>query len=388
MHASLVIAGKDLRQRFRDRSAIVLGFVAPLAIAALMSFAFKGTESFHVTLAVADADRGPVAAAFADVLDSPELHEVVAVTRPSDEAAAAAAVKAGNAQAAIIIPEGFSVGASGGTPVPIEVLTSVDHGLAGQLARALVDSFVAQVNADRLSVTTALAAGASPDQVGALAADASSDHLPVQAFQRPTGSRDLKAISYFAPAMGIFFVFFAISFSARGYFLEKRQGTLERMSAAVRPGAILVGKSLSVFVYGTLSLATMAVFTTVLFGADWGGPVPAAALCLAMVIAVVSLTMFVTLIARTERQAEGFSSIVVFTLALLGGNFVFVSSSPPLLRRLALFTPNGWALRGFVDLATSERSLATIAQPLAAILGFSAILLLLAAVLSRRVVRA
>lgn len=387
MHAALVIAAKDLRQRLRDRSAIVLGFVAPLLIAALMSFAFQGTESFHVTLALADSDHGPVAGAFSGVLGSQELRDVVTVKPVADASAAAAAVTSGNAQAAIVIPPGFSAGATGDVPVAVDVLTSVDHSLAGQLARVLADSVIAQINADRLSVATAVAAGASLDQIATLVADAAGQHLPVDALQRPTGARDLKAISYFAPAMGIFFVFFAISFSARGYFLEVREGTLERMSAAVRPAEILVGKSLSVFVYGLLSLATMAVFTTALFGADWGGLVPAAALCIAMVTAVVALTMFVILIARTERQAEGFSSIVVFTLALLGGNFVFVSSAPPLLRQLALLTPNGWALRGFVDLATSDRSLATIAEPVAAIFGFSFVMLAVAALLSRRMVR-
>jgi ABC-2 type transport system permease protein len=142
-----------------------------------------------------------------------------------------------------------------------------------------------------------------------------------------------------------------------------------------------------VLAYGTASLATMAIFTTVLFGADWGGPLPAAALCVAMVLAIVSLTALVIVLARSERQAEGLASMVVFGLALLGGNFVFVSNEPPLLRKLALLTPNGWALRGFVDLATGDRSLGTIAMPVAAILGFAAVIGLLAAGVSRRALR-
>ena len=35
MNAALVIAAKDLRQRFRDRSAIILGFVAPVLVSLL-----------------------------------------------------------------------------------------------------------------------------------------------------------------------------------------------------------------------------------------------------------------------------------------------------------------------------------------------------------------
>jgi ABC-2 type transport system permease protein len=143
---------------------------------------------------------------------------------------------------------------------------------------------------------------------------------------------------------------------------------------------------LSVFLYGLLSLATVAVVTTLLFGADWGPPPAAAALCVAMVLAVVCLTAFVIAVSRTERQAEGFASLLVFGLALLGGNFIFVSVSPSLIRRLALLTPNGWALRGFTDLATGASAHAVV-QPIVAILAFSLVIGGVAAVFSRRAVQ-
>ena len=57
-------------------------------------------------------------------------------------------------------------------------------------------------------------------------------------------------------------------------------------------------------------------------------------------------------LARTQRQAEGIASIIVFGLALFGGDFFFISSAPSTIKRLALLTPNGWAIRGFTDLAT------------------------------------
>ncbi|MGR6998238.1 ABC transporter permease [Yinghuangia aomiensis] len=56
-----------------------------------------------------------------------------------------------------------------------------------------------------------------------------------------------------APGMGIFFVFFMVGFGARSYFAEQQQGTLDRIAAApIARGAILLGKSLSTFVYSLL----------------------------------------------------------------------------------------------------------------------------------------
>jgi len=381
---ALLIAAKDLRLRLRDRSVIVLGFLAPLAIATVMSFAFQGTSDFHLTVVVVDRDQAALGSAVTAVLRSEDLRDILTVKTADSPTEARAVMDDGNAEAGLIIPEGFTAGIAGDTPPSLEVLTKVDDTIAGQVVASIAGSFAAQLDADRLSVAAALAAGGPIDDLSSLVAAASEGRLPVSLVDQDTGSRPLEAISYYAPGMGIFFLFFAISFTARGWFTEAREGTLERMAGAASTGQILVGKALSVFVYGLASLTTMAVVTTVVFGADWGGPLPAATIIVAMVLAVVCLTAFVIVVARTERQAEGLASMVVFGLALLGGNFVVVSGSPPLVRKLALLTPNGWALRGFVDLSTGPHAMSAVWGPLAGILGFSAIVFAVTALLASR----
>ena len=389
MRAAFVIARKDLRQRLRDRSAIVLGLVAPLGIAALMSLAFNGTQNFHFTMGVVDADHGPVAAGLLSVLRGPELRALVTVAPYGSRASAAAAVRDGKAAAALVIPSGFSASVGGDRPLAITTVTSVNDTVAGTITASIASSLVAQLNADRLSVATALAAGVPASRRAGLEASVAGLSIPEQALQRPLGARQLKTISYYSPGMAIFFLLFTVSFTARSFFVDRTQGMIERIRAApVRPTEILLGKALSVFVYGLLSLGAIAVITSTAFGADWGDPLAAGLLCLALVIAVVSLTAFVIGMSRTQRQAEGISSIVVFGLALLGGNFVFLATAPTVMRNLALLTPNGWALRGFTDLATVGGGLGTVAEPIAAILGFSAVVGAIAVVLAPRAVTA
>ena len=386
MSAVWTIARKDLRQRFRDRSAIVLGFVAPVVIAALMSLAFQGTSNFHFDVVVVNHDHGPVAAAMLRGFAAPQIHAVMTVRMVATDSAAAAAVRSRDAGAAIIIPSGFSRAAEAGAKVSLPVLSSVDLQLDGEVARAVASSFVAQINADRLSVQTALGSGAPISRTAALIAAAEKLRLPEPIVNRAIGKHPLTTISYYAPGMAIFFVLFAVGFGSRSFFTERREGTLDRMTAApITPLAVLAGKALSVFVYGTLSLAAMAIVTSAVFGASWG-PTPAAALlCVTMALSVVPLTALVIALARSERQAEGMASIVVFGLALLGGNFVFVSAEPTIMRRLALLTPNGWALRGFTDLATNAGSGAVV-EPVLAMLLISAVVGGIAASLARRTV--
>ncbi len=388
MRVILLIALKDLRQRLRDRSAVVLGFAAPLAIATLMSFAFAGSSDLHVDLAVVDGDRGPLSSAYLDLVGGDELSDLLTVTVMATNAEARRAVTEGEVDAAVSIPPGFSQVLQGASPAEVAVLTSVDARLAGQIARAVTDSFTAQVNADRLSVRAALAAGAPVDDLPSLSAAVAGERIPTTVEPRPAGTKELTAISYYGPAMGIFFVLFAISFGAKSFFEERGSGTLDRVAAApVRPGSVLMGKSLSTFVYALASLATMAVVTSAVFGADWGPAWAAAALVLAIALVVVGLTALVTAAARTDRQADGLSSVVVFALVLLGGNFVYVWASTPALQTLALLTPNGWVLRAFTDMAAGGDVTAAVVPAVLVCLAFAGASATLATVLFRRVLR-
>jgi ABC-2 type transport system permease protein len=385
MRAVLVVAFRELRQRLRDRSALVLGFLAPLLLTGLINAAFHSSTNFHTTVGYVDLDHGPVAASFANVLSGPGLKGVLTVHDYPDEAAAQSAVRHGRAQAAVLMPIGFSAAVAGtGVTPPVTVLSSADNALASQVAQGLIASFTGQVDANRLSVRTALAAGAPPSALAGLTAKASALSLPLATELQPLGGHQITAINYSAPGMGMFFVMFAITFGSRGYFTEQRDGTLERIAATpVRRGTVLAGKAAATFGYALASLGTTLGASVMLFGASWGGFGPVALLCVSMAFVVVALTALVTATAGTQRQAEGASSLLVFALALLGGNFVFIGAAPPTLRRLALFTPNGWALRGFTDLATGLSGFGTVALPVTVILGFAVAIGSVAGLLAR-----
>lgn len=382
----LVIAAKDLRQRLRDRSALVLAIIAPLVVAALMSAAFRGVENLHATLAVVDEDHGAVAAGLLAALRTPQVRGLVTVLPEPSAGAVEAAVREGRAGAGLVIPAGFSASVAGAAPEALTMVASVNNGVASQLARSVVGAFSAQLNADRLAVATALSAGASPARLTSLVDAASRLQLPVDSVLRPFGARQLKTISYFAPAMALFFMLFVVSFTSRSFFVDREEGMVERILAApVTTREIVAGKALAAFVFAGLSMTVMIVVTELAFGADWGAPLAAGLVSLAMVLAVVALTALVIVLARTQRQAEMISSIIVFCLALLGGSFVYVSVEPEIMRRLSLLTPNGWALRAYTDLATTSGGVGTVLVPVLAILAFTALVGTAATLLSRHV---
>jgi ABC-2 type transport system permease protein len=392
LRTALLVAGKDLRERLRDRSALVIAFVAPFALAAIIGLAFGGDFAFQASYAVADADRGPVAAGFRDgVLASPALRDLVTVRRV-EPGEARALVERGEVDAAFLLPEGLSAPAQQGRPATITVLEAGENPVAGQVAQALAEGYAAELAATRLAVATALDTSGRPPtaaEARRLGERAAAGRLPVQLVEGRVGGRALEAANYFGPSMAIFFLFFTVSFGARSILAERRQGTLRRLLAtAAPPGGVLAGKALASFTLGTASVLVMWLATTLVFGADWGDPLAVVALTVSSVLSAIGITTLVVTLARTDEQAEGYSSLMVFTLALLGGNFVYLAQLPELLQRAALLTPNGWALRGFVDLVADGGGLATVAMPVAVTLGVGLATGALALYRARRMVAA
>ena len=370
----LAIAAKDLRQRLRDRSAYIIGIAAPLLLAAIISVAIGSSfTKFHATFAVADQDHGPIATAFVDgVLHSQQVAKVVSL-RTARSPAEARDLTRNDVDAAFIIPSGFSAAVTSAEPVTVQVVRSRSNLIAGQLAEALAQAFASRVAGVQLAVRTAIASGATGDPL-TLAQQANAAAPAAALSDVPSGGRVLKPAAYFGPAMALFFLFFTVGLGARSLIAERATGTLARLRAAPIPGAAVVaGKALATFVLALASMLILIVATALLLGAHWGHPIAVLALVVAAVLAAMGIVSLVITLARTEEQAGGYASAVAIVLALLGGSFVPISFAPAVLRRLALLTPNGWALRAFTDLGTGAPNLSTVTTAIGVCLVFAAI---------------
>lgn len=352
---AILLALKDLRQRMRDRSALILAFVAPFGIAAIISLALGGTGRFHATFAVVDEDGGPIALAFIDdALGAPALKDVVTVRMVASADDARAQTLAGKVSAALIVPAGFTDDVRAGRAAHVRVIKSSDSPIGGELAEAIASQF--------------------PPSAG-------------RVVDGTVGAREVKQASYFGPSMAIFFLFFVVEFGAIGILAERRTGTLTRLLAApISRESVVVGKALSTFALGAISLGTMVVATSLLLGASWGDPLAVAALAGSVVVAAMGITALTATFASSEQSAGAFSSMVTMGLAMVGGNFVPLAQAPEVMRTIALATPNGLALRGFTDLVADGGGIDSVLPYVAGILAFAAVTGTLAVVRARKLV--
>ncbi len=382
MRTALVIAGKDLRQRLRDRSALLVALVLPLALASIFGLVLhdvgSGRTTFHY--AVVDLDGGPAAQGFTThVLGELQREGLLVVRRERSVAQARRLADRGTVAAAYVIPRGFSTAVESGRPARIEVLGNVDSTIGSLVAESIARSYGARIDGVRIATATL---GGTP----AAARLAQQAQRPVAVRDVTTQSKQLDATTFYAAGMAVFFLFFTVQLGVSSILDERRDGTLARMLAApVRHGAILVGKLLTSLALGIVSMVVLAVATGILLGAHWGNPLGVALLIVAGVLAATAVMALVATLARTPDQAQTWGSMAALVLGMLGGSFFPIAQAGGALAVLSLASPHGWFLRGLQELSGGASASAALG-PAAAILVFAVVAGGIAALRARRLV--
>jgi len=369
VRTALIILGKDLRQRLRDRSAILVALVVPLVLASIFGLIFHNAIGGRVsfTLGLVDLDHGPAAQAFVTNALAPlERSGLITVRREATLAAGRSAADQNQVSATIVLPAGLSTAIGHGHPATLRVLGNVDAAIGTQVAQSIAQSYADHV--DTVRIATAAAAGAAINQASFATALA-----PIAIANVSTKSRQLDAGTFYAAGMTVFFLFFTVQFGVSSLLEERRDGTLARMLVApVDRRAVLSGKLLTSLVLGFTSMAVLALATHFLLSAHWGNVVGVALLIASGVLAATCVMALVATLARTPDQAQSWQLIVALVLGMLGGAFFPVAQAGGLLASLSLITPQAWFLRGIENM-TGGAGPSAVLGPVAAILAFAAV---------------
>jgi ABC-2 type transport system permease protein len=369
MRAALVILQKDLRQRLRDRSALLVAIVVPLVLASIFGLIFHNAIGGRVTFTfgLVDQDRGPAAQAFATNALAPlQRRGLLSVRHEPTVAAGRSAADENKVSATFVLPPGFSAAVGHGHGARLRVLGSVDASIGTQVAQSIAQSYADYINTSRIA---AAAAG------GAVSGNArrTAPRVPISIADVSTRSRLLDAGTFYAAGMAVFFLFFTVQFGISSILEERRDGTLARMLVApIHRHAVLVGKLLTSLTLGLVSMSVLAVATHFLLAARWGNVLGVGLLIAAGVLAATCVMALVATLARTSDQAQSWQTMVALILGMLGGTFFPVAQAGGLLATLSLATPQAWFLRGLENLSGGAGAGAVLG-PVAAILAFAAI---------------
>jgi ABC-2 type transport system permease protein len=336
----------------RDRSAVITCLVAPLAIAAILGFAFAGNSS-NGPLPIGVSGASPAllrAAAHAS-----QLPRNVTVRLVPGEAAVKREVADGTLAGGVVLQGGqrnlshlvIPMVAPGATPSPgFEVVDRASALIGQQFAESLAAGLASRLYAGRLAPGTA------------------TDRAAISVSVSTLGNGGKAVLDYFAPSIAVVFLFIGSGLGMRSLLLERANGTLTRLAAApIRPSAIVWGKLLAIGATGLASILIVWGVTAAAFGADWGDPLGVLLMCVGATASLCGLGAFVTSFARTPQEAFAASLVIGLVLALLGGNLLPPGALPEALQVLSLGTPNGWALVGFGRLALLHDPASSVVGP-------------------------
>lgn len=380
---------KDLRLRLRDRSALVLGLLAPLVLAFIFNLIFGGAfgSDSLITLGVADADGGQVAAAFQQMTEGLTEGGVIDVMAADTGDQLRDLVDDGTVGAGILLPEGVSEAVAAGSEAELVVIGDVDRGTSQSVASAVAAAFGSGVaDVQRALGATARIAGPEfdPTTIPELANRAAAMPPAMTVAPVEAANRVLDPTTFFAASMAVFFVFFLVQFGVTGLLDEQREGTLTRLQAAPVPRwAVVVGKALTSFLLAVIALTVLAVASTFIMGADWGNPVGVALLILGVSAAATSIVGVVAAFARTPEGAGNSVAVIAVTMGMLGGSFFPVAGANRVIEALSRLTPHAWFLQGLGALGAGD-GLAGIVVPVLALLAFAIVTGLVATVLLKR----
>jgi ABC-2 type transport system permease protein len=406
-----LIGWKDLRIAFRDRAALILMLLAPFLLTlglGAVTGRFSGGSSSgisNIPVVLVNQDGGKLGDELVALFQSNGLGDLVEPTLSDDPAAARKLVDADQADAAIVIPEGFTdsiIPAQGqpsaGAVVAIEVYTNPTTPTSAGVIKTIVDGFLSQVEVGRVggevSVTQLVQSGRirmQDAQAAGLAAGTSAAGAAAQntsiVLNNVTASG--KAVTFdvlalLAPGMALMFLMYTVSYGGRTLLTERNQGTLPRLLVSPTSSTqILGGKMIGIYLTGAAQMFILVLGTTLLFQLQWGDAQAVVVLVLAAVFGAAGWGMLVTAVAKTPGQVTTIGSALMLIFGILGGTFINTDQMPAWFQAVSKITPNAWGIQGFTTLALGG-GLRDILTPILALLVMGAILFAIAVGLINR----
>lgn len=419
MKKIFLIGWKDVTLAFRDRAGLIMMLLAPFVLTLGLGFVTGRFSSSSggpsgIPVVLVNQDGGQLGNALVELFNSKDLADLVSPTPVSDPAEARRMVDANQANAAVIIPAGFSqsiiptqnAAASTGqtalanTVVQIGLYTNPTTPTGAGIIKTIVDQFVSQVEIGRVnglvSVTGLIQGGLVSVQdaakVGAeigarqSAAAASLDATAITLKNITTSGKAVQfdALAYMAPGMALMFLMYTVSNGGRTLLTERTQGTLPRLLVSPTSSAqVLGGKVFGIYLTGVTQMLILMGGCTLLFHLSWGDPLGVVVLILAAVAGAIGWGMLITSLARTPGQVAAIGSAIMLTFGMLGGSFISTSAMPGWFQVISKITPNAWGLDGFTVLGMGG-GLGDILTPILALLAMGAILFGAAVVIINR----
>ncbi len=405
----------------RDRGALALSFILPIAFVSIFAVIFGGRRDTtpKVGIIAVDEDQSKTSERLIQGLQSEgslsvrlrpvPKHGVEQLEYTAETAEAA--VKAGEVPVALIIPHGFGENAisfgPGGNRSPIRLLKDSSDMIAPQVVAGLLQKVamtsMPDVMAEMGSKYMDQYAGgftseqrkrmdASLEQLRKQPAAASSSDsnggmlISVTARDVVGENKHNPMVSFYAAAIGVMFLLFTASGASGSLLDEAESGTLDRvLSSRVTMGTLLAGKMLYSGLLAFSQLVLMFLWAWLVFKLDFVPHILGfAVMGLSTAFAVGSFGMLLASLCQTRAQLGPLSTLVILIMSSVGGSMFPRFLMPQAMQKAGLLTINAWAIDGFTKVFWRDEPVSHLWPQVLVLLTVGVVLFTVARRLSRR----
>jgi ABC-2 type transport system permease protein len=363
-----------VRQFLRDRRSLALLFVAPLLVMTILNLVLNNTTA-GVTLGIVPPD-GPLGSALvSQIKDHTKDQSGLTITTVARDQVDAT-LSAGNADGVLVFPADLaSEIASGQTPQLTLRLEGSNPTAAKQL-HSLTSLLIA-------SLAQSATPGSAPSAAGGVA-------VVIQPALSTTylyGGPEFTQTDALAPLfIGLFALFFVFLLTSVSFLRERSQGTIERLLVSpLTKTELVLGYVFGFLLFALAQSLVILLFVIYVLQVHYKGNLALLFLVtLALTVVGVNMGIFVSSLSRNELQVIQFIPLLLVPQALLGGLFFPVSTLPVVLKQIAYALPLTYANFALKDVMLRGFGFDQIWPELAILVGFAALMVVLAAVSLRQ----
>jgi len=382
---SLWIAWKDLLELTRVRMLLVLLVLMPLFMMLMVGYIFPSSGSInHLPVGLVDLDTGnDNSAGHTFVLQLEAINNQTGMMDLSSATSFAdikTKIQNGDIYGGIIIPENFSSSFMTGKQATITIITDQSNPQISQMMQGVLTQTI-----DQMGVLLAENRVINNTSIGADNALAIVKPYDVETKGIVPGNPNY--FQFVAPGIIAMVVMMSLMTALpRAISHEKEVGTLDGMMAApVNRLSILLGKTIAQMVRGMLQGVIILVLAVTLFGVTIYGSVPLIfALLLLGVFSFVGLGIVITSFAKNEETAAMMMMTIMFPMMFLSGVFFPIQQMPWFMQDISKVLPLTYATRALRKVMTLGAGIPAIATELAVLIGFGAVMILIAVPVFRR----